>query len=65
MGDEVLKHGRGRPPKPGALSGAERQAAHRDRKGGRTMEIGLALLKAKDAGDWSVIERLAREIMRS
>ena len=64
MDQETPRRGRGRPPESGAMSGAERQAALRDRKGARTLEIGRDLLRAKQAGDWSAVERLAQEVMR-
>lgn len=55
---------RGRPPKLDALSDAERQQRHREKREARLGQIALNLMRARKAGDWATVDEMARELMR-
>lgn len=54
----------GRPPKDYVLTDAERQARRREKVEADKAHLALALFKAKDAGDWSAVEAIARSLLR-
>lgn len=54
----------GRPPKGDALTAAERQARRRERVETEKARLAMSLFVARDNGDWSAVEDVARRLMR-
>lgn len=64
MSRKMPDQGKGRPTKPDALSGAERQQPHRERKEARLGRIALNLMQARRANDWAAVDEMARELLK-
>jgi hypothetical protein len=59
LGTEPVKRGRGRPRKPDAMTGAQRQAAYRERL--RAASINITVTKNSDTADQIQILRASHE----
>lgn len=61
--DQAPARGWGRPTKPDALTDAERQQRRREKVSTTITILALELIKAKKAGDWSMVGSIADRLL--